>query len=77
MHAETYALLWSKKANCFHVEPITETVKKGREFFLANLANDYLLVDVGTHETVTSTAESLRHVVHNREAVRGSYVMEC
>jgi hypothetical protein len=67
---EAYALLWSKRSNCFHVEPLTETVAKGREFFLSDLANDYLLIGLGSREQVSTTADALRpHMVaRDREA---------
>lgn len=61
---DAYALLWSKRSNCFHVEPLTDTVRKGRTFFLTNSSNDYLLIGLGTHDEVAKAADTLRpHMV--------------
>lgn len=67
---DAYALLWSKRSNCFHVEPLTETVDKGRRFFLSDTANDYLLIGLGTRDKVSETADALRPymVARDREA---------
>jgi hypothetical protein len=68
MDTETYALLWSKKSNCFHVEQLVDTVKKGREFFLSNRTNDYLVIGLGSYDEVSRTADALRPHVRNRDA---------
>ena len=33
MTTELHALLWSKRGNCFHLEPLSATDKSGRRFF--------------------------------------------
>lgn len=63
-------LLWSRRANCFHVEPAADTVKSGMRFFLGDKANDYLVIFSGTADEVCAKADSLRHVVTEREEVR-------
>lgn len=61
---DAYALLWSKSSNCFHVEPLTDTVAKGRRFFLGNMTNDYLLIGLGTRNEVAKAADAMRpHMV--------------
>lgn len=57
---ETYALLWSKTQYAFHVEPLEFTVKKGMQFFLSNMSNDYLLIGMGTREDVDAIARTHR-----------------
>jgi hypothetical protein len=76
MQPETYALLWSKKSNCFHIEMLMDTVKKGRTFFLTNSTNDYLVIGIGTYEEVSQTADALRPHVNSREDARRSCAME-
>lgn len=71
---DAYALLWSKRDNSFHVEPLTETVAKGRRFFLQNIANDYLVIGLGTYEETTQAAEALRPHMRARDNV--SYLRE-
>ena len=70
MSTETHALLWSKKGNCFHIEPLTDTAKKGRTFFLTNSTNDYLVIAIGTRDECGAKADELRPVLREREEVR-------
>lgn len=76
MKPETHALLWSKKSNCFHIELLADTVKKGRTFFLTNSTNDYLVIGIGTYEEVSQSADALRPHVRSREAAHRSGAME-
>lgn len=64
---DAYALLWSKRSNCFHVEPLTDTVAKGRRFFLGNMTNDYLLIGLGSREEVDAAADAMRPYMVQRE----------
>jgi hypothetical protein len=64
---EAYALLWSKRSNCFHVEPLTETVAKGRRFFLEDMTNDYLLIGLGTNAEVVEAAAAMRPYMVQRD----------
>lgn len=73
MNNETYALLWSKEANCFHVERIADTVRSGMRFFYRNGTNDYLLIGYGSHDEVTEKAEELRKFIVERDEVRRLY----
>lgn len=70
MSNETYALLWSKKSNCFHIELLTDTARKGRTFFFNNSTNDYLVIAFGSHDECSAKADELRPVVREREEVR-------
>ena len=64
---EAYALLWSKRSNCFHVEPLTDTVAKGRRFFLNDMTNDYLVIGLGTQDEVAQAADALRPYMVQRD----------
>lgn len=64
---DAYALLWSKRSNCFHVEPLTDTVRKGRTFFLTNSSNDYLLIGLGSREEVDAAADAMRPYMVQRD----------
>lgn len=70
---ELWALLWSKKSNGFHIEPLERTVKAGTRFFDENMTNDYLLIYVGTQEAVDQKADELRPLLLERDAVKRLY----
>lgn len=70
---EQFALLWSKKSNGFHVEPVSRTVESGMRFFLNNHVNDYLVIAVGSEEEVGDRADELRSVLIEREEVKRLY----
>lgn len=69
-HNDTFALLWSRKSNCFHIEPLTETCRSGMRFFFQDVRNDYLLLAVGTGDDMHQQAEKLRPIVTERAEVR-------
>lgn len=64
---DAYALLWSKRSNCFHIEQLTDTVAKGRRFFINNMTNDYLLIGLGSREEVDATADAMRPYMVQRD----------
>lgn len=70
---ETYALLWSRKSNGFHIEPLSSTCEAGMRFFQSNQANDYLVLFVGTRDQVSDKADELRPVCIERQEVRRLY----
>lgn len=70
MSNETYALLWSKKSNCFHIEPLQDTVANGLRFFRAQQTNDYLVIGIGTHDECSAKADELRPALRERDVVR-------
>ena len=76
MGNDTYALLWSKKSNCFHIEPLQDTVAKGLRFFRAQQTNDYLVIGIGTHDECSAMADELRPTLTERDAVRRLYEAE-
>lgn len=76
MTTELHALLWSKRGNCFHIEPLSATAKSGRRFFSECKTNDYLLIFFGSVDACGVEADSLRSVLIEREEVRRLYGAE-
>ncbi len=76
MTTELHALLWSKKSNCFHIEPLSSTVKTGQRFFRTDSTNDYLVIDCGTRDYCGKKSDELRPVLREREEVRRLYGTE-
>lgn len=76
MSNDTYALLWSKKSNCFHIELLHDIVAKGLRFFRAQQTNDYLVIGIGTHDECSAKADELRPTLTERDAVRRLYEAE-
>lgn len=70
---ELWALLWSKQANCFHIEPLERSAEAGKRFFKANQTNDYLLLSYGSFDEVSALADELRPACLERETVRRLY----
>lgn len=70
MSTETHALLWSKKSNCFHIEPLQATVNNGLRFFRSNSTNDYLVIGVGSLDECGKKADELRPLLQERDEVR-------
>ena len=76
MSNDTYALLWSKKSNCFHIEPLHDTAAKGLRFFRAQQTNDYWVIGNGTHNDCSAMAAEVRPTLTERDAVRRLYEAE-
>lgn len=76
MSNETYALLWSKKSNCFHIEPLSSTVKTGLRFFRTDSTNDYLVIWIGSRDECGKQSDELRPMLREREEVRRLYGAE-
>lgn len=70
---ETYSLLWSREANCFHIERLIETASNGSNFFLTNQENDYLLIAYGPLKKMDQLADKLRVVLSERDEVKQLY----
>ena len=70
---ETYALLWSRKSNGFHIEPLSRTCESGMQFFHHNQQNDYLVIFTGTLDQCSDKADELRPICIERDEVRRLY----
>lgn len=70
---ETYALLWSRHSNGFHIEPLSRTCESGMRFFQGNAKNDYLLIFTGSRDECGDKANELRPICIERDEVRKLY----
>lgn len=70
---EVFALLWSRKSNGFHIEPLERTCKSGMRFFLGNMENDYLVLFTGSTDECSAKADELRPICKERTVVRNLY----
>lgn len=65
------ALLWSKRQNCFHIEPMAQLLHKNLTAFIHEAPlNDYHLIAHGTDEEVRQVADRLRPSLYERDEVR-------
>ena len=63
-----WALLWSKRQNCFHIEPANELTKKNKQaMFDDKTLNDYHPVAIGSREFCERVASESRHLLMSRE----------
>lgn len=68
MNHEIWALLWSKKQNCFHIEPASELCKKnGRAMHGESDLNDYHPVHIGSRQACDIFADLNRDLLVRRE----------
>lgn len=68
MSNTTRALLWSKRQNCFHIEPMSQLMHKNLTAFVHEKSlNDYHLIGFGTDEEVRQMADRLRPTLHERD----------
>ena len=67
---EIYALLWSRSANCFHIELLADTARNGMRFFRRDARNDYLLLAFGSYQEMQARADELRPTITERAEVR-------
>ena len=74
MNDQLYALLWSKRQNCFHVEPLIHTLKTNVTAFLRDSdLDDYHILFVGSKEQVYESSEKHRKVLIGRENVAATH----
>jgi hypothetical protein len=68
---EQWALLWSKRQNCFHIETVSGWLSKNRTAYRDNASlNDYHPIYIGDKETCHITADSIRSTIAARELAR-------
>lgn len=67
--ASQWVLLWSRRQNCFHIEPAGELLEKNALAMVADRPiNDYHPVYMGPREACERAAENSRHLLKKREA---------
>lgn len=55
-----FVLLWSKRLNELHVEPLERMLSVNRECYRDNEANDFLPLVIGTEADIDAAAEACR-----------------
>jgi hypothetical protein len=66
-----FVLLWSKRQNCFHIEPTERMLSINREAYRDNKSgNDYIPIAIGTKGEMHEMADSLRGTITARERAR-------
>lgn len=67
MKTEQWALLWSQRQNCLHIEPMEHWLSKNRQAYRdqTNL-NDYHAIYIGDRATCEATADSVRPTLQAR-----------
>lgn len=69
--ADQWALLWSKKQNCFHIEPAEELFKKNtKAMHEGRTLNDYHVIHVGDRAGCELVAGVNRPLLRNRDQFR-------
>jgi hypothetical protein len=71
MSDRLWALLWSKRQNCLHIEPVDDWLSKNRTAYRdeGNLM-DYHPIYIGDKETCHTTADSVRPTIIARDRAR-------
>lgn len=67
----SHVLLWSKRQNCFHIEPTDLLLSKNREAYRDDKAvPDYIVIAIGAKGDMHEIADSLRGTIRARERER-------
>lgn len=68
MSSQQWSLAWSKKQNCFHIEPLSELLKKNRRALLDGCSlNDYHIVCAGTREQCEEFSRAHHQLLSKRD----------
>lgn len=68
MTNDLFALLWSRRQNALHVEPLERTLSLNRTAYRDNQPiNDYHPIYVGTQDECLKTADAVRSTIASRE----------
>lgn len=55
-----YVLEWSKKSNCFHIQPLSDMLASNQRLFIENIGGDYIVIMAGSKEACHTMADSHR-----------------
>jgi hypothetical protein len=62
-----YVLEWSQKTNNFHIQPLDSMLAMNQEAFISNRPlSDYVVLMVGTKDTIHDMADHWRKRMKNR-----------
>lgn len=68
MSNQLWSLSWSKKQNCFHIEPLADLVRKNASAFInERTINDYHLVCIGSRDDCDEFSRAHRQLLVKRE----------
>lgn len=68
---DQWALLWSKRQNCLHIEPVADWLSKNRVAYRdARTLMDYHPIYMGTKDMCHETADSVRSTIAARDKER-------
>lgn len=65
-----YALEWSQRQNCFHIQPLEHSLAYAQECFIYGRAPLYSILMVGEKEAIHAMADSWRDRIFERDRVR-------
>jgi hypothetical protein len=60
-------LLWSKRQNALHIEPVDRMLSSNRNCYRDDRASDYLPIHIGTREECDAAAEACRSTLAARQ----------
>lgn len=64
---QNYVLEWSQKQNMFHVQPLSSSLARSQECFLADRTHQYIIIMVGDAMACHKMADTHRHLLIERE----------
>lgn len=71
---DLWALLWSKRQNCLHIEPVADWLSKNRAAYRDECSlMDYHPIYIGDKEMCHITADSVRATISARDVSRKAF----
>lgn len=68
---DQWVLLWSKRQNCLHIEPVVDWLSKNRVAYRdERTLMDYHPIYIGAKETCHETADAVRSTIAARDFLR-------
>jgi hypothetical protein len=69
---ELWVLLWSHRANAFHVEPLQHMLKSNVRAYADDRPMDYVPILIGTYDQCSTTAAGCRYTLARRQEGRAA-----
>jgi len=66
MSEEMWALEWSHKQNCFHIQKICDSLASMQAMFIKDAPNDYKIIFIGPKESCHAMADAQRYRITQR-----------
>lgn len=78
MTDQMWVLLWSKRQNCLHLEPVAKWLSKNRTAYRDDAdLTDYHPLYIGDKATCEQTANAVRGTLREREAAHVAGLPTC